>query len=69
MEEKKQSKSGKRLESVTVNGKEYIRHKRDNRSSCAQCEIKAECWDMWHSAPPCYGGFYTRKKNKKGEDF
>lgn len=50
------------LETVTVNGKEYIRNKGNNKSSCAQCEIKAECWDMFHYATPCYGGFYTRKK-------
>lgn len=50
------------LESVTVNGSEYIRQKGNNRSSCAQCDLKSECWDLWHYATPCYGGFYKRKK-------
>lgn len=49
------------LESVTVNGKEYIRNKGNNKSSCAQCELKEECWDLWHYATPCYGGFYKKK--------
>lgn len=50
------------LESVTVNGADYVRQKGNNRSSCAQCDLKSECWDMWHYATPCYGGFYKRKK-------
>ena len=50
------------LESVTVNGVEYARHEGDNRSSCAQCDLKSECWDMWHYATPCYGGFYKKVK-------
>lgn len=50
------------LESVTVNGTDYVRQKGNNRSSCAQCDLKSECWDMWHYATPCYGGFYKRKK-------
>ena len=49
------------LESVTVNDVEYVRQERNNLSSCAQCELKAECWDLWHNATPCYGGFYKKK--------
>ena len=50
------------LESVTVNGVEYARQPGNNRSSCAQCELKSECWDLWHYATPCYGGFYKKKE-------
>ena len=50
------------LDSVTVNGVEYVRHPGNNKSSCAQCELSSECWDMWHYATPCYGGFYKKKK-------
>lgn len=49
------------LESVVVDGVEYIRHNGNNGSSCAQCDLKG-CWDLWHYATPCYGGFYKRKK-------
>lgn len=50
------------LESVTVNGVEYELQKRNNGSSCAQCDLKGECWDIWHYAAPCLGGFYKKKK-------
>lgn len=50
------------LESVTVEGVEYVRNSGNNKSSCAQCDLKSECWDLWHYATPCYGGFYKRKK-------
>lgn len=51
----------KLLESVTVNGVEYSRQPGNNRSSCAQCDLASECWDLWHYATPCYGGFYKKK--------
>lgn len=50
------------LESVTVKGVEYIRQDGNNCSSCAQCDLKVECWDLWHYGTPCYGGFYKRKR-------
>ena len=50
------------LESVTVKGVEYIRQSGNNCSSCAQCDLKVECWDLWHYRTPCYGGFYKKKK-------
>lgn len=50
------------LESVTVNGVEYVRHEGNNLSACAQCDLKVECWDLWHYGTPCYGGFYKKKK-------
>ncbi len=49
------------LESVTVKGVEYARQPGNNRSSCAQCDLASECWDLWHYATPCYGGFYKKK--------
>lgn len=54
-------KEVEQLESVTVNGVEYARHSGNDKSSCAQCELKEECWDLWHYATPCYGGYYKKK--------
>jgi len=51
------------LESVTVNGVKYARQPGNNRSSCAQCALASECWDLWHYATPCYGGFYKKEKS------
>ena len=49
------------LESVKVKGVEYVRHKGNDKSSCAQCDLKDECWDLWHYGTPCYGGYYKKK--------
>ena len=54
-------KEVEQLESVTVNGVEYVRHEGNTKSSCAQCDLKVQCWDLWHYATPCYGGFYKKK--------
>ena len=48
-------------ESVVINGVEYVRHNGNNKSSCAQCDLGSVCWDMWHYAAPCVGGFYKKK--------
>lgn len=50
------------LESVVVDDVEYVRCKGNDKSSCAQCDLKDKCWDMWHYSTPCYGGFYKKKK-------
>ena len=50
------------LERVTVNGAEYELQKPNNGSSCAQCDLKSECWDLWHYGTHCYGGFYKKIK-------
>ena len=50
--------------SVTVNGAEYTRQDANGKSSCAQCALSSECWDLWHYATPCYGGFYTKAQNR-----
>ncbi len=55
-------KEVKMLETVVVKGVEYVRNERNNRSSCAQCDLGSECWDLWHYGTPCYGGFYKKKK-------
>ena len=54
-------KKVEKLESVTVNDVEYVRHEGNTKSSCAQCDLKVQCWDLWPSATPCYGGFYKKK--------
>lgn len=51
----------KALNSIVLNGITYKRMDGNWLSSCAQCEIKGFCWDVYHYDTPCYGGFYKEQ--------
>lgn len=50
----------KQLNEITINGHRYQRHGGNQLSSCAQCDIAAQCWDLYHYDTPCFGGFYKK---------
>lgn len=45
---------------ITVNGAEYSLQIRNACSSCSQCDLAVECWDLYHYNAPCMGGFYKK---------
>lgn len=49
------------MNEITINGIVYHRQPGNWLSSCAQCDIKAECWDLYHYDTPCKGGFYKKQ--------
>ena len=53
--------SKRALDSITIEGVVYKRMNGNSLSSCAQCDIKSNCWDLYHYDTPCKGGYYQRQ--------
>ena len=48
----------KQLNEITIGGHRYQRMAGNQLSSCAQSDIKTQCWDLYRHDTPCKGGFY-----------